>query len=431
MEYLYTSIVFWISVVEAALFYRVVCRRKLAEINGKQLIPIIVLYMILILVTAGGIANFCRIIIIIILYYFVGCIFTQTGKVENIKYWLVCFLMSGVTEQIIFGFFEDVFEQTQGYGIADALTCISIVIVLSIMNKILSVKETEETPVSSRFFIILIPIIGTVAVFLSYMAYMVDEVANGSKKTFGLLSVFVAMIAICIAVMVLLYIFQQKEHFRVKADLEREYNEQQREYFRLMLEKERETRRFRHDIVNHLICIQNAVRNSECKNADSYLNDLLSEMSAIREKQYDVGNEVVNVLINYYLLPIRNVCQVTIDGYLGDIEHISQMDMCTVFSNVLKNAVEAIGENGEIIIQVVRKEKFAEVIIKNSYKSEVCVSKEGKLETTKSDKSNHGFGLENVQRTVQKNQGRFQYKMNGDWFEVDIILPILTVHDRI
>ena len=427
MEYLYTSIVFWLSVVEAILFYRVVCRRKMVTVNRRKLISLIVLYISMMLATILGAEVFYKSIIVIIAYYFTGCAFMQTGKVENIKYWVVCFLTSAATEQIVFNlFFKEIFGEIVGYGRGEVLTCVFVIIILLILDKISKNNKNDEMPISSRFFIILIPIISVVIVFLSYMAYMIDEVANGSRKTFGLLSVFVAMIAICIAVMVLLYIFQQKEHFRVKADLEREYSEQQREYFRLMLEKERETKRFRHDIVNHLICIQDVIRQGEYTGADSYLSDLLSEMSAIRGKQYDVGNEVVNVLLNYYLLPLRDVCNITIEGYLGDINHISQMDMCTIFSNVLKNAVEAMGEQGELVLQIVRKEKFAEVIIRNSCEKEVCISKEGRLETTKEDTSNHGFGVENVQRTIRKNQGEFRYGMNGRWFEVVIILPIIS-----
>ena len=46
MEYIYTSFVFIISIIEAALFYHVVCRRKIVEITYKQLLSFIGLYIV-------------------------------------------------------------------------------------------------------------------------------------------------------------------------------------------------------------------------------------------------------------------------------------------------------------------------------------------------------------------------------------------------
>lgn len=56
-------------------------------------------------------------------------------------------------------------------------------------------------------------------------------------------------------------IFQQKEYFEMQSIMEKKYNEEQREYFIRLLEKEEETRGFRHDMINHLLCMQNAIAN--------------------------------------------------------------------------------------------------------------------------------------------------------------------------
>ena len=145
---------------------------------------------------------------------------------ENIKYWVLCFLTSAATEQTVFNlFFKEIFGETIGYGRGEVLTCVFVIVILLILNKVSRNNENDEMPISSRFFIILTPIVSVVVVFLSYMAYIIDGITNVSKKNFGLLAVFAAVIGICAAVTILVYIFQQKEHFRVKADLEREYKE--------------------------------------------------------------------------------------------------------------------------------------------------------------------------------------------------------------
>jgi hypothetical protein len=39
------------------------------------------------------------------------------------------------------------------------------------------------------------------------------------------------------------------------------------------------------------------------------------------------------------------------------------MDLCTIFSNLFKNAADAAGSAGSIKMRIVRKEKFAQIIL--------------------------------------------------------------------
>ena len=77
-------------------------------------------------------------------------------------------------------------------------------------------------------------------------------------------------------------------------------------------------------------------------------------------------------------------------------EHISQMDLCTIISNLLKNAVEAVDKDGEIAVHIVRKEKYVQVDIHNSCKTMPQISRMEEIKTSKADKENHGYGLDNV-----------------------------------
>ena len=203
--------------------------------------------------------------------------------------------------------------------------------------------------------------------------------------------------------------------------MEKKYNEEQREYFIRLLEKEEETRGFRHDMINHLLCMQNAIANRNYEEVHNYLSDMLSELDAISCKQYDMGDEIVNVILNYYLTPLQGKCDISVEGYLGTLENISQMDLCTIFSNVLKNAAEAVKENGEIRINGKRGRQFVKVVIGNSCLGDVKISKEGLPETLKEDKQNHGFGIVNIRRAMQKNGGEFTYNVSDGWFQVELL----------
>ncbi len=49
------------------------------------------------------------------------------------------------------------------------------------------------------------------------------------------------------------------------------------------------------------------------------------------------------------------------------------------------------------------------MVIGNSCLGDVKISKESLPETLKEDKQNHGFGIANIRRAMQKNRGEFTY----------------------
>jgi hypothetical protein len=366
-----------------------------------------------------------QMIVIVILYYSVGCIFTQTGYIENIKYWIISLSLSSAVEQILYQMVSQFFPApVRGYGMGNVLTCAITVTILFLIYKICGGNDMEETAFSNKIFLVMTPAAFVIILAISYMTYVEEELDYGRRRQITLTILLLAIVGICVAVIIVLHILQQREMLRRQVDLENKYNQQQKAYFDLMLKKEEETKRFRHDIVNHLICLQDYVKNRRYEAVETYLADILKEMNRIRETQYDVGNEVVNVLLNYYFIPIKNRCTLSLDGYLGEWNQVSRMDLCTIFSNVFKNAAEAVEDGGNIKITIVRKEKFAQIMIGNSFDRTIQMTQEGGLLTTKVDQENHGFGMENVHRAIQKNHGEFQYHVDENWFEVEITLPV-------
>lgn len=88
----------------------------------------------------------------------------------------------------------------------------------------------------------------------------------------------------------------------------------------------------------------------------------------------------------------------------------------------MKNAVEAVDNDGKIAVHIVRKEKYVKVDIRNSCKTVPQINRMGEIETSKADKENHGYGLGNIKKTVEKNHGKFQYYVKDKCFYTEIIL---------
>ena len=422
MEYLYVSVIFVLSIVEEILFYHVIFRRELVEVSCKKLVPLFLEYIAFLIMTSFGVSLAYMSIAIMATDFYVGCTFTKIRVVENIRYWFISVLLISLTEMIIITLFRNnTSEASNTYGIWDMVACIIVTVFLLLACRFIKDRKNEGRLLSWKAFLIIIPIVVSIDSCLSVMTYLLGTLQDSFEKRVGLFVFLIAAVGVCVALVIVFRIFQQKEYFEMQSIMEKKYNEEQREYFIRLLEKEEETMGFRHDMINHLLCMQNAIANRNYEEVHNYLSDMLSELDVISCKQYDMGDEIVNVILNYYLTPLQAKCDISVEGYLGTLENISQMDLCTIFSNVLKNATEAVKENGEIRINGKRGRQFIKVVIGNSCLGDVKISKEGLPETLKEDKQNHGFGIVNIRRAMQKNGGEFTYNVSDGWFQVELL----------
>ncbi len=155
-----------------------------------------------------------------------------------------------------------------------------------------------------------------------------------------------------------------------------------------------------------------------------YLNSMLGTIRNISNYTYDVGNDIVNAVINYYLLPICSEYDVTVKGVIGEKINIEQRDLCIITANLIKNAVEAVQKEGqgEIVLQVEKGKDTIAIIAQNSYKGRLRLDQEGNLITTKTDKKQHGYGLQSVRTIVKKYQGIYRAKLVEERYIVEVYL---------
>ena len=98
--------------------------------------------------------------------------------------------------------------------------------------------------------------------------------------------------------------------------------------------------------------------------------------------------------------------------------------MCTILSNILDNAIRAEKESGKTSISfVIRNTNENELIIyvENDLKIEPQIQN-GKIISSKKNKENHGFGIENVRECVEKNHGYTKIEAEESKFRVWICM---------
>ena len=162
---------------------------------------------------------------------------------------------------------------------------------------------------------------------------------------------------------------------------------------------------------------------------ENYLDEMLGEITSISSRQYDVGNEIVNTMLNYYLQPIKNKSNVVVKGYMNDELRITQRDLCIIVSNLLKNAVEAMENDNQnevkkVLYEVSQGKNSIYMRVENTTIIDVIRGENGIPKTTKANKEEHGIGLKNVMSVVEKYHGTYKNFVENNVYIVEIMLEI-------
>lgn len=244
------------------------------------------------------------------------------------------------------------------------------------------------------------------------------------KRLFDVLSIL-GLIGIIGIVLFIVYIKKTNEKMEQLLVAERELKKMQEQYYKVLLEKETDTRRYRHDMNNHFLCLYELAEDNNVEELKTYINEMKNNFSLLQRKCYMTGNNILDILLNYHLSGLNHI-EVSVAGQCSKELKISNMELCTVFSNILKNAVEEVERllEGEkhIKVKILQRNRCVVINVKNS-SNLVKKSVDDHIKTVKKDKDNHGIGLKNIMETVERNDGSFVLTGDGKEAVAELILP--------
>ena len=255
---------------------------------------------------------------------------------------------------------------------------------------------------------------------------------NDQIKNFTIIGISlsgIAFVAICVYLIIL---DKNNKYYQECLIINEKLLEQQKDYYSMLIEKDKDTKRFRHDIANHFYCMKILFEDKEYDELYSYMNDIQGAIDKLSTSM-QTGNDIVNIVVGDVLgNKVNNDIKLKWRGRLPDRLKISNMDLCIIFSNIIKNSVEAlekIEENIEKKIEVEIKQLENNIIIKvkNPISEKVNII-DDKLKTSKLDKNNHGFGSLNVKEAVNKYGGNIKYNISEESFLVEIIFSDIIMN---
>lgn len=216
-----------------------------------------------------------------------------------------------------------------------------------------------------------------------------------------------------------------KIYFQQAAILNEHYLKAQLEHFKTYQETQRETRRVHHDMKNHIACLYNLILEGKYEETSKFILDLNTQVQQI-DRELHTGNDIVDAIVNEKLANSKkDQISISIEGKLGNLT-VDAIDLCTIFSNAIDNAVEALKDNyvseKEIQIQFKQQNAMQFLMFRNPVeKAQSRLS----FFTTKGDYINHGFGLGNIRMAVEKYKGHMKYYLQNDGEQKFFVLEII------
>ncbi len=176
-----------------------------------------------------------------------------------------------------------------------------------------------------------------------------------------------------------------------------------------------------HDYKNNVIALTLLAEDGNIEEIRKYLS---RENKLIDRKMFYIrtGNSVVDTIINTKQNSAeKKGITFAVNAAIPEKCNISELDIANILGNLIDNAIEASVNEREPYIDLVIKQEKQFILIKiiNKYSGEF--SKE--METTKQKKMFHGIGIVSIKSIVDKYEGEFLIRKQGNEVIAEILIP--------
>ncbi len=284
-------------------------------------------------------------------------------------------------------------------------------------------------------------------------------------QLYGAFLIILNILALVIMNLYIWYLFSyQSKNKKLRAELEirKRQSEMQYQYYEKVEQRYQSSRKLVHDMRNHLQAIESLQEQDSAKGRE-YVKDMHRMLDTLGIVNY-TENRMLNIILNDKAEEARKA-GIGLEIRIGEIclEHIRDMDMTTIFANLLDNALEAAEQAaGKPMIQV-QADTFHDFTVVKIRNSMVCGgavtgtespqmemgdavehleepdvqfmnledgSKPGlgtdllQQKEKRGRKSHMGIGLENVRHTLEKYGGGMMTEALEGEFVVSITIPV-------
>lgn len=284
---------------------------------------------------------------------------------------------------------------------------------------IVKAKKNNKNQLDSGYWILFLLTLISVIITL-YMLYMVIE--SGVPKNIRI-NIYICTICTILTSIIILFLHAKntKQHSQLADErlISRSLNEQVKHYSDVL--KSYDTlRSFKHDINNMLIAVR---AKAVCGEINGCI-DLLDNMIGITNVSpvYNTGNTVLDAMLSAKKEEAiqKNINFKTNIKIPPNALPLEDKDISIIFGNALDNAIEAcerLDTKRYIFILIKHDGKKVSCRIENSCPDNTFITHK----TSKSDKYNHGIGIRNMERTLDKYSAVYDTQISDGAYILSIL----------
>lgn len=230
---------------------------------------------------------------------------------------------------------------------------------------------------------------------------------------------------ICIFIICTAYFYFRYREVRKEQEYTVLQNQLLEKNYKVAEESYESNARLYHDMRNHFSMIQQYLSDGNIIEAQKYI-EKINGFKAVSPEHF-TGIEAIDYILSQKIdvAKQQNIITNIHAEYPRDCR-IDPVDLCTILTNLLDNAIEACtkqppDEVRKLNVTIRRIHQFIIIRIANTSISAPTIHN-GKLVTSKSDKVHHGWGMKNVQTAAAKYHGTIDYDYKDSLFTVSVML---------
>ena len=227
------------------------------------------------------------------------------------------------------------------------------------------------------------------------------------------------------------------EFYLINDIIEREIKLHENEIFQIQVKNQTEMyrsisenfdgqKRKTHEYKNQMVCIESLLGNRKYQELEKYVKEIYGHL----DKELDAintNNVIVNAILNtkYQEADAKGIVFVFRVNDLSQIR-IKDEDVVTILSNLLNNAIEACEKCDDkkvIKLKFVNEDERIIIAVKNTFSHPICYEN-GEIKSSKISRAEeHGIGIKNIIKTIEKYNGSYIIEDNKNEFYFSIIIP--------
>lgn len=287
-----------------------------------------------------------------------------------------------------------------------------------VIEKMITIHKDAED--AQNISLVLMPICSSIVIIL----LIYTDTCTGIGLTIVSIGLLIANFLMLYLYNLLLHsISQQYEMEMLKTQLQAYANQ-----LNVVLRGEEKIKALRHDIKHHLSELMLLANKHDVAEIQKYIDEMNSFLKNPNEI-VSSGNLEIDSVLNFMLQKAEKELK-TVDIKVMLPEKVRHsFDINVMLGNLLENAIKAAGktENKYLSVHIKLKRGILKVKIENSFESSCILRKEQNrkdtiLKTTKPFTEQHGIGLKNVKKIVEKYNGTMAVTAQEGIFCVNLLL---------